>query len=520
MAPPNTPSRSLHERSAPFEVPFGAGRSAESRPSKSTAAGSRQTFQFDPHGVKRMSPDGAGADGPPVRVGHYGGASADGLAADARCAPRRVDGAIVGSDADLDCLLVDWDGHDAPADAVAEGAAAGVPVVAFDPAGRAARAARATRAGVTEYVTPAALDDETVADRVVAAAADDGRAARDADDRRFVRMFDGLPDAVVDAEFVDDEPVVRSVNDAFGEVFGYDAEEVRGESINDLLVPPERAEEARRIDRQAVAAGHNIEEVERRTTRGRRTFLFRWLRYPTPDDGARGFAVYIDITARKRRKRRLQVLQRVLRHNIRNEITAMRGHVDRLAETTDGETARHAELLRDHVESIAALGEQARDIEEAIDEDGRTRSPVDPATVAERVCRRHDRETSEATIRFTAPENPPSALADGFLERAVDAVVENALEHHDGTPTVEIAVEPVDDRWVDIVVADDGPGIPERERRVVGGETAVTQLDHGTGLGLWVARWVLESVDGRLLFGDADDGAVVRLRLRRTEASA
>ena len=210
----------------------------------------------------------------------------------------------------------------------------------------------------------------------------------------------------------------------------------------------------------------------------------------------------------------------MLRHNVRNEITAMRGHVDRLAETTDGETTRHAELLRDHVESIAALGEQARDIEEAIDEDGRTRSPVDPATVAERVCRRHDREGPEATVRFTAPEDSPSALADGFLERAVDAVVENALEHHDGTPTVEIAVEPVDDRWVDVVVADDGPGIPERERRVVGGETAVTQLDHGTGLGLWVARWVLESVDGRLLFGDADDGTVVRLRLRRAEASA
>ena len=164
----------------------------------------------------------------------------------------------------------------------------------------------------------------------------------------------------------------------------------------------------------------------------------------------------------------------------------------------------------------------ARSDDKAIDEDGRTRSPVDPATAAERVCRRHDREASGATVRFTAPEDPPSALADGFLERAVDAVVENAPEHHDGTPTVEVAVEAVDDRWVDVVVADDGPGIPEREQRVVGGETAVTQLDHGTGLGLWVARWVLESVDDRLLFGDADDGTVVRLRLRlrRAEASA
>jgi signal transduction histidine kinase len=51
------------------------------------------------------------------------------------------------------------------------------------------------------------------------------------------------------------------------------------------------------------------------------------------------------------------------------------------------------------------------------------------------------------------------------------------------------------------------------------GQREITQPDHSTGLGLWVARWVVEGVDGRLRFGDADDGTTVRLRLRRVQAS-
>ena len=73
--------------------------------------------------------------------------------------------------------------------------------------------------------------------------------------------------------------------------------------------------------------------------------------------------------------------------------------------------------------------------------------------VAETVCVRYREDHPEATMRFGAPAEVPTVYADGLLERAVDAVVENALEHHQRTPTVEVRIEPVDDRWVDVVVA-------------------------------------------------------------------
>jgi len=102
------------------------------------------------------------------------------------------------------------------------------------------------------------------------------------------------------------------VNEGFEELFGYDAAEVRGEPVNELIVPTEYATGARRIDRVARSAGHGINEVERETANERRTFLFRWLRYPAPGNEKRGFGIYTDITRRKCQQRRLRVLQRVL----------------------------------------------------------------------------------------------------------------------------------------------------------------------------------------------------------------
>jgi len=201
-------------------------------------------------------------------------------------------------------------------------------------------------------------------------------------------------------------------------------------------------------------------------------------------------------------------------------MTAILGYVDLLVETSDpADRERYVERLRTRAESIAALGEQAQHTEEAFDEEHRVKTAVDPAAVAETVRVRYREDHPEATIRFDAPAAVPTVYADGLLERAVDAVLENALEHHQATPTVEVRIEPVDDRWVDVVVADDGPGIPDRERQILSGPSEITQLDHSMGLGLWVARWVVEGVDGRLRFGDVDDGTTVRLRLRRVQAS-
>jgi signal transduction histidine kinase len=66
---------------------------------------------------------------------------------------------------------------------------------------------------------------------------------------------------------------------------------------------------------------------------------------------------------------------------------------------------------------------------------------------------------------------------------------------------------------VTVTVADDGPGIPETERRVVGNGSE-TPLDHASGLGLWLVTWITRDSGGEVVFEAPEDGgSVVRLVL-------
>ena len=79
-------------------------------------------------------------------------------------------------------------------------------------------------------------------------------------------------------------------------------------------------------------------------------------------------------------------------------------------------------------------------------------------------------------------------------------------------PTVTVQVRREDGDVV-VWVMDDGPSIPPHERAVVTGDREPTQSDHGSGLGLWITRWVVEGYGGTVAFETpADDSQGRRSR--------
>jgi signal transduction histidine kinase len=107
-------------------------------------------------------------------------------------------------------------------------------------------------------------------------------------------------------------------------------------------------------------------------------------------------------------------------------------------------------------------------------------------------------------------------MADSHLLMAVEDLVENAIVHaHHAEPVVRVTVEPTDDA-VAFAVADDGPGIPDQELAVLdtGGET---ELQHGSGAGLWVVTWIVERSGGELSFETSSEGTTVTIRLPRAD---
>ena len=334
---------------------------------------------------------------------------------------------------------------------------------------------------------------------------------------RFSYLFDNLPDAVVETEFTDDGPLVRSVNPAFTDVFGLDRQTVLDDELNQYIVPPNDAtrREADRLDEQG-ADGESVQaEIHRRTADGFRDFLFRGVPYRRDDGRVWSFGIYTDITEQIERERRLEVLNRVLRHNLRNDLTVVLGLADELHERTDDEG--HRELLgrlRRKAEQIASLSDRAREIERSVRREDSDTTPLDVAEAVESVAMQYAAQY-ELPVDISVPETRVEA-ADGRLRRVVGELLENSLDHAGERPTVTVEVDPAPET-VSVTVTDDGPGIPDQELDVLTGTEPITQLSHGSGLGLWLVIWVTESYGGTVRFENTADGASVTLTLPRTD---
>jgi nitrogen-specific signal transduction histidine kinase len=217
--------------------------------------------------------------------------------------------------------------------------------------------------------------------------------------------------------------------------------------------------------------------------------------------------VFQDVTRERRREQRLDVLNRVLRHNLRNKMTAVAGNAELIADRSDDERLTDiAGIIDSSARELIDIGEKARTFEQCR-RDGPRYRPVDlDSVLAEAVA---DYREGAVDIDVSADGDAAPATDPKLLRIVVANLVENAVDHVDDA-TVSVTAT-VDDGELRVTVADDGPGIPEGELAPLDAGTE-TQLEHATGIGLWVVQWSVDSLGGTLSF-DTDCGTVVTVRL-------
>ncbi len=125
---------------------------------------------------------------------------------------------------------------------------------------------------------------------------------------RLETLFEALPTPVVHCTDADRGAQVVDANAAFEDTFGVSIGEVRGREIDEILVPAEKEDEARALDRRALEEGSLQTEVRRTTADGPRDFQLQVAGRHPEGESPEIFAVYTDITERKRRERRLSAI--------------------------------------------------------------------------------------------------------------------------------------------------------------------------------------------------------------------
>jgi signal transduction histidine kinase len=192
-------------------------------------------------------------------------------------------------------------------------------------------------------------------------------------------------------------------------------------------------------------------------------------------------------------------------------MTVVSGYAETLTRSLSGDELDYARSLLSAANTVVELSEKAQLLERITRTDG---NPAVDATAATRAAVRSVRyQYPDVVTALTAPEQA-MVRAHPQLETAIVNVVENAAKHNrEASPEVQVCIDEAVET-VDVRVADDGPGIPEQERAVVLGEREITQLDHASGLGLWLVDHIVSASGGQVSFARSDlGGSEVTLHL-------
>ena len=348
---------------------------------------------------------------------------------------------------------------------------------------------------------------------------------------RLAALFENVPDAVVSYEFEDGEPIVTDVNGQFEEVFGYDADEVVGEDIDDFIVPPDRDDEAADLN-EALLSGERLQTTSRRkTTDGIRDFLLHVVPLEVGERSVQGYSIYTDITDQKHRERelrrqneRLDEFASIVSHDLRNPLNVAQGflnlvrgtgdpeHFDQIAEAHDRMSrmidellslARQGDIVGDA--ELIELRSAAADAWAIVDTDGSVLAVDDDLVLdadPDRLCDLLSNLFRNAVEHSST--SPDSHTRRDAVEHADTAVTVRVGEMTGDEPT-EGSGSACDDPRRGFFVADDGPGISSDERERVF-ESGYTTRENGTGYGLSIVKQIAEAHGWSVTVTDSENG--------------
>lgn len=339
--------------------------------------------------------------------------------------------------------------------------------------------------------------------------------------RLYRRAMDDAPRGVTIADArADDLPIVYA-NEAFERITGYPAAEAVGRNCRFLQGPGTDSEAVAEI--RAALEAREACSVELLNYRRDGTPFWNALEI-TPVENAGGEITHFigfrrDVTERRRRVRRLQVLDRVLRHNIRNGTNVLTGYASEIAERAeDPAVVRQAERIRRAAEDLLALSDAAREFQGATEADGDSVGTLDLVPLLERALDDTIEAFPDAAVDADLPEAAP-VRANPSLELALVELLENAVRHNDAdAPAVDVRVVEATE-WIEVVIADDGPGVPEYVADIVAGR-GESQTAHLRGIGLWTAIWAVQNSGGEFDLDADGTGTVATVRVRRSDAAS
>lgn len=329
-----------------------------------------------------------------------------------------------------------------------------------------------------------------------------------------LRLFREAADAAGHAIYItDEEGTIEYVNPAFEAITGWDRPAVLGETPR-LLQSGEHDDRYYRTMWETITRGEQWHgEIVDARKDGDPVVLEQTIS-PVIDEAGepRKFvAVAQDVTERKRAEQRveaqrddLELLHRVLRHDIRNDLQLITANAEMLDGHVEPEVEGYLAALESSAQEAVALTESARDLANVILQLEVENTTMDLRSVLQEQLEEARSSHGDAEIRLEGTIPAVDVVADTMLHSTFRNLLNNAVLHNDtDAPVVSVSAHQTDDRVV-TRVADNGPGVSDARKDEIFGKGEKGLDSGGTGVGLYLVRSLVDKYGGEVRVEDND----------------
>ncbi len=227
-----------------------------------------------------------------------------------------------------------------------------------------------------------------------------------------------------------------------------------------------------------------------------------------------------DMSARIEAEQAKEDLVSIVSHELRTPMTAIKGAIELLAGgIAKDDPALSEELLQmaaENTRRLSALVDDLLDVRKITSGNLSVDfKPCDLSQVLQATVALHKPAAQARNIKLDCRTNAPLPVRadEGRIQQVLLNLISNALKHTPPGGCVVVAGEVVEQK-VRVSVTDDGPGVPEafRERifqRFAQADSSSTRTIAGTGLGLYIAKTLVEIHGGQLAFDNAENAGAV-----------
>ncbi|WP_254830001.1 sensor histidine kinase [Haloglomus salinum] len=236
-----------------------------------------------------------------------------------------------------------------------------------------------------------------------------------------------------------------------------------------------------------------------------------------------------DITTRRKAQQQLEeqrndldILNQVLRHDIRNDLQVVTGYGDLLTDHVDEDGTEYLDTLQSSADHAAELTETARDIADVMlsREDAQQQDRVNLRSTLERELDKIESEYPNANLTVEGSLPAVQVRANQLLDSVFRNLLSNAVQHNDkDVPEISVSATNHDGRVV-VRIADNGPGVADNQKEEIFGKGEKGLDSSGTGLGLHLVHHLVTHYGGEVWVEDNDpEGAVFAVELPLVDTS-